>query len=336
MKRLIYIGNKLEKHGASPTAIDTLSELLEEEGFSIITASSKRNKIFRLLDMMRTIAGNYGSSDLVLIDTYSTSNFLYAVLSAKLCRNLGLPYIPILHGGNLEQRLRENEMVSRELFGKAFCNVAPSQYFMKVFEKHGFQNLKYIPNSIPLKRYRFISRKKIQPKILWVRSFAEVYNPMLALKVLKILQKDFPDAQLCMVGPDKDGNLKTCRSFAEAHNLQVKFTGKLQKEEWHSLASGYDVFLNTSNTDNAPVSVIEAMALGLPVVSTNVGGIPYLVQNQKQGLLITENNEEEAAKAIQFLISNPEEAGRLILNARQKAEGFDWERVKEIWLELLC
>ncbi|MDT0648875.1 glycosyltransferase family 4 protein [Autumnicola edwardsiae] len=335
MKRLIYIGNKLEKHGASPTAIDTLSELLREQGFYLKTASSKKNKILRLLDMLQVIVANFRSSDLVLIDTYSTKNFLYAVQCARLCRILKIPYIPILHGGNLEQRLKENKDACNKLFGKAYCNVAPSRYFMEIFKEYGFDNLKYIPNSIPLETYKFSLRKKIRPKIIWVRSFAEVYNPMLALKVLKIIIRDFPDAELCMVGPEKDGSLEICRKFAKVHSLPVKFTGKLRKKEWLKLASGYDIFFNTANTDNAPVSVIEAMALGLPVISTNVGGIPYLIRNGEQGLLINKNDEVEAAEAIRFLIHNPGKAESFSRNAREEAEIYDWRRVKDDWLELL-
>ncbi|MDT0645298.1 glycosyltransferase family 4 protein [Zunongwangia sp. F260] len=335
MKRLIYIGNKLETQGASPTAIDILSALLKNEGFNIHTASSEKNQLLRLVDMLRTIAVNAGKCDLVLIDTYSTKNFWYAVLSAHLCRINNLAYIPILHGGNLEQRLNNNRKISQELFGKAYCNVAPSQYLMNIFSKHGFENLKYIPNSIPLKNYKFKLRRKIEPKIIWVRSFAEVYNPMLALKILKILLKDFPAAELCMVGPGKDGSLDICKKFAKTHHLPVIFSGKLPKEEWLTLASEYGIFLNTSNTDNTPISVIEAMALGLPVVSTNVGGIPYLIRDREHGLLVKKNNEIEAVEAIQFLINDPGEAQRFSANARQKAEGFDWKRVKDDWVELL-
>src|SRR5690606_41312383 len=83
-----------------------------------------------------------------------------------------------------------------------------------------------------------------------------------------------------------DGSLSAAKKYAKKHDLRVNFTGKLKKKEWIKLSAAYDIFINTSDIDNTPVSVIEAMALGLPVVSTNVGGIPYLIEEGKTGLLV--------------------------------------------------
>ena len=83
------------------------------------------------------------------------------------------------------------------------------------------------------------------------------------------------------------------------------------------------------------MSVIEAMALGLPVVSTNVGGIPYLISNEENGLLVEPGDAEAMANAIIRLIENPELAENLSNKGRLKAEKFNWPEVKELWLELL-
>ena len=93
--------------------------------------------------------------------------------------------------------------------------------------------------------------------------------------------------------------------------------------------------LNTTNFDNMPVSVIEAMALGLPIVSTNVGGMPYLVRDGVDGILLPPNDEKAMARAIQDLLADPESAGKMAENARKKVEGFDWREVAEQWRELL-
>ena len=85
------------------------------------------------------------------------------------------------------------------------------------------------------------------------------------------------DATLAMIGPDVDGSLTKVKDLARKKNLDVNFTGKLSKPEWINYSKDFNVFINTTNFDNTPVSVIEAMALGLPVVSTNVGGMPFLI-----------------------------------------------------------
>lgn len=335
MKPLIYIGNKLEEKGGAPTFKDSFVKLLRKEGFEVKSASALRNKVLRLLHMLGVILFNSGKAETVLIDTYSTQNFWYAVYSARLCRLLNLSYIPVLHGGNLSKRLNKNPRISKSLFGKARVNVAPSAYLYENFGKKNITNLVCIPNAVAIKHFPFTKRESIKPKILWVRAFDEIYNPMLAIRAFELIREDHPEAELCMVGPDKDGSLKKCREYADSKGLPIKFTGKLKKKKWVELSKDYHVFLNTSNIDNTPVSLIEAMALGFPVISTNVGGIPFLIASGENGLLVPPNNEAEIRNRLELLINNPSTTASISLKARAKAETFNWEKVKQEWVDLL-
>lgn len=271
----------------------------------------------------------------VLIDTYSTQNFYYAVSIAFLCRLLKVRYIPLLHGGNLPERLRNNPALSRNLFGKAFINVAPSKYLMRKFEEAGFQNLIYIPNTIEFEKYSFLLRESLEPKLLWVRSFSEIYNPLLALEIVELLKKTGSNVSLCMIGPDKDGTLQRCKQVAEQLALPITFTGMMKPEEWRKRSREFDIFINTSNFDNMPVSVMEAMALGLPVISTDVGGMPFLIKDGTDGILVTPNNPANFVTEIEKLIDSPLLAGNLATNARAKISEFDWEMIKHNWITLL-
>lgn len=199
----------------------------------------------------------------------------------------------------------------------------------------GVTAVEHIPNPLFLQKYPFRRREDFQPHLLWVRALDKIYNPLLALKTLEILQKKYPGAKICMVGPDKDDSLERCKKFSEEKKLNVEFTGKLKKKEWVQLSTQFDIFLNTSNIDNTPVSVIEAMALGLPVISTNVGGIPYLIGNGKSGILVPPDNPTLMANAIERLIEKPIQAAAIAAAARQKAESFDWELIKQKWIALL-
>ncbi len=332
-KNIIYIGSKLANK--TVTTIDTLSGLLIEEGYLVKSYSSCNNKIFRFVDMLLAIIKNKNWADLVLIDTYSTQNFYYAVFVAKLCRTFHIPYIPILHGGNLPNRLKKSPRLSKKLFKNAKINIAPSHYLLEIFKKEGYTNLAYIPNTIEIKKYPFLQRERINCKLLWVRSFASIYNPVLALAVVEELLNQGFDASLCMVGPEKDGSLEKCKTIAQQKKLPVTFTGKLSKKEWIHLSKEYDIFINTTHFDNTPVSVIEAMALGLPVVSTNVGGLPFLITNNKTGILVPPNNVGVFVKAIKDLSANHRKAIQVSKNARLEVEKFDWEQVKEKWFKIL-
>jgi glycosyltransferase involved in cell wall biosynthesis len=335
MKNLLYIGNNLSQNGKTETTIETLSEALRSEGFTVYAVSDIKNKAFRLLHMLQAILKYARKIDYVVIDTYSTSNFYFAYLSSQLCRLLNLKYIPILHGGNLPNRLENSPKLCKSIFKNAYKNVAPSAYMQHKFEKHGYSNLVNIPNSINLKNYHFKQRNYETVKLLWVRSFSEIYNPLLAIKILKLLLDEGIKVTLCMVGPDNDGSLLKAKEYAKELNVEVTFTGKLSKEAWIGLSQNYNMFINTTNFDNMPVSVIEAMALGLPIISTNVGGVPFLIENNQEGILVEPNNAGEFVIAMKKVQMDVESTHVMTLNARKRAENYDWELVKKQWIRVL-
>ncbi|MDT0556057.1 glycosyltransferase family 4 protein [Patiriisocius hiemis] len=334
-RKLLYIGNKLSKAGNTITSIETLGALLQQEGFEIMFSSSKKNKALRLIDMLFAVIKNALKVDYILIDTYSTQNFYYAVAVGNLARLFKIKYIPILRGGDLPSRLKNSPSQSKKFFGSAYLNIAPSLYLKEVFEKEGYNNLRHIPNTIEIKNYEFKLREKPEFNLLWVRSFNKIYNPKLAIDVVSSLISEGYNATLCMIGPDKDGSLEECKRIAITQNLPITFTGGLPKEKWIKKSEEFDIFINTTNFDNTPISAIEAMALGLPVISTNVGGLPYLLETNKDGILVPPNNSKAFVKEIIKLIEQPGNAQKLSKKARKKVECFDWKIVKHQWLQLL-
>lgn len=333
--KLLYLGNRLSKHGFNKTTIETLGLHLEQEGFGVYYASNKKSFPFRMLDMMWSVVLYRKQVSYILIDTYSTKAFWYAFVCSLLARVLNIKYIPILHGGDLPNRLKNNPKLCRMVFANAYQNVAPSGYLKQAFESAGFTNVIHIPNSIEIDKYEFKAREKLTPKLLWVRAFATIYNPEMAVKVLFELQRKYPNALLTMVGPDKDGSLQTTKAFADYINCKVSFTGQLSKEDWWQLASEHDIFINTTHFDNTPISVMEAMALGLPVVSTNVGGIPYLLADKENALLVNDDDDKAMTEAICSLLEDQQKASDLTLNARHFIEQMDWNVVKEEWKRVL-
>lgn len=334
-KKLLYIGNKLSGQGNTVTSIETLGGFLESEGVIIYYASSKRNKIVRMLDMLLKTVKYSRKVDFVLIDTYSTINFWYALIISQICRFLKVKYIPKLHGGNLPYRLEKSEFFSKLIFNNAYINTAPSKYLYDNFKKKGFENLIYIPNTIELSNYPFEEKKYDFPRLLWVRSFSKIYNPLIALKVFELVKQKYPNATLTMVGPRKDESNEEAIQYSEKNNLNVEFTGKLTKKEWIELSKKTNVFINTTHFDNTPISVIEAMALGLPVVSTNVGGIPYLITHSENGFLVEDSDVDGMASQILKICSNDIKMEEITNSARKLVSNFDWDKVKFLWFKLL-
>lgn len=334
-KKILYVGNFLVKHGKTPNFNIFLIPHLRQF-FDIVITSDKKNKAVRLIDMVRNVFRWRNKVDVVLIDVYSTDAFWYAYLVGKAARMSGLPYINILHGGNLPHRLAKSPKLSGELFKNSCANISPSLYLKEEFEAKGY-NAIYIPNFIETEKYADKRRSQLRPKLLWVRSFHSIYNPLLAIKVLKQVKDKYPDAELCMIGPDKDGSQKQAVDLAKKLGVEdaLKVTGRLSLAEWTDIAKDFDIFINTTNFDNHPVSVIEAMALGFPIVTTQVGGLPFLLKNKEEALLVPPNDEDAFANAVFTLLSQPDLALYISRNARLKAETFTWQQQEEKWMAII-
>lgn len=335
MINILYIGNKLSQESTNKTTIEILGNHLIGEGYNVVYSSSRINKLFRIIDMLFSVFKNRKHVDYVLIDTYSTQNFHYAMAVSQLCIFFRLKYIPILHGGNLPVRLKNNPKLCSKIFKNAYVNVSPSIYLKNIFNNFGYSNVEFIPNSINIKEYKFQSKTMDKPKLFWLRSYKKIYNPLMAINVFNTLRKRGIDCDLCMIGPDGDGSFLYAKSLARELKLDVDFNMKMNKKDWIELSNDYNIFINTSNFDNLPVSVIEAMALGFPIVSTNVGGLPFLIDDKKDGLLVSENDVEQMATKVIDLINKPDLVSQLSINARKKAEQFDWNIVKQHWKNLL-
>lgn len=321
-----------------------MAPLLETEGLRLRLVSRRRNRFVRLANMVvaTLLCGRREAP--VVIDVYSTLNFYYACVVGILCQGRRIPYICVLHGGGLPGRLTQSARVSRRLFGGALRLVAPSGYLQDAFERAGYA-VRQIPNFIRIGRYPYLHRDGGAskgagrgPRLLWVRAFSQIYNPVMAIEVLHRVRAAYPDAVLCMIGPDKgDGSRAACEARARELGLSeaLRLTGGLPKDEWIALSADYDLFINTTHFDNTPVSVVEAMALGFPIVSTDVGGLPWLIEQGRSGFLIADGDAAAMSEALLRIWETPDLARSLSREARARAERYDWENVKQLWLDAL-
>ncbi|GGG99493.1 hypothetical protein GCM10011416_17260 [Polaribacter pacificus] len=333
-KSVLYIGNNLSKKSGYPTTLETLSDRLVQEGYKLYKFSDKENKLIRLLDMCWAVIRLRKDIDYVMIDTFSTTNFYFSWLTSQIARLYKLRYIPILHGGNLPQRLDKSPRLSKQLFQNSYMNIAPSNYLKYEFEQRGFQ-AELIPNIVEVEQLKFKHRKNLTPSLLWVRSFRTLYNPMMAIEVLHHLTKEYPKARLCMVGPVNDSSFDLVLELVKKYDLKnnVEFTGILSKEDWFKKAEEFDFFINTTNFDNTPISILEAMGLGLVIVSTNAGGMPYLIENGHDGVLVDKGDSEQMAAEIIKLIRG--EKLEISVNAREKVMRFGWGFIRNQWIKVL-
>ncbi|MEW6114417.1 MAG: glycosyltransferase family 4 protein [Thermodesulfobacteriota bacterium] len=333
----LLIGNHLSGAGLTRGVCEELADRLEAKGWRIYRTSSRKNRIARLADMVFTIIRMRANYDVAQVAVFSGRAFLWAEASAWALRRVRRPYVLTLHGGNLPRWSRTRARRVRRLLSSAAVVTTPSRYLLEEMRPYR-ADLMLLPNALDLSAYPFRMRSTIEPRLMWLRAFHEIYNPTMAVRVLALVAQEFPDVWLAMVGLDKgDGSLQKVFQLADelAVRPRLEIPGGVQKSEVPKWLNRDDVFLNTTNVDNTPVSVIEAMACGLCVVSTNVGGIPYLLRNGVDALLVPPNDPAAMAQAVRRLFKEPGLAERLSENGRKKAEDFDWSVVLPKWENLL-
>ncbi|HEX2748758.1 MAG TPA: glycosyltransferase [Verrucomicrobiales bacterium] len=274
--------------------------------------------------------------DIACVDVFSGAAFTWAQAACVLLRWARKPYVITLHGGNLPDFGNRHPARVGKLLASAAAVTCPSPYLVKAMRRFR-PDLMLIPNGVDLSQYHFEERRAPLLRLMWLRAFHEMYNPVMAVEIVSLLRQQGINVTLCMIGPDKgDGSLERTRSRAKELEVDacVQFPGPIAKEDVPAWLQKGDIFLNTTDVDNTPVSVIEAMASGLVVISTNVGGIPDLIHDGQDGLLVTPRDPERMASAVRTVIEDRTLAVQLSTAARAKVESFDWSVVLPQWLEL--
>ncbi len=337
MQRLLVVGPMV---GANPGRVTTqgevLADLLADSGYDVLTVSGASNRYVRLVDIVATTLRRGRSGSVMLLQTYGGPSFVVEDAASMLARLLGCHLVMHLHGGAMPEFFRRFPRWSRRVLKRAHVIVAPSEFLAQAVVPYG-QCARVIPNVLRCENYPFQLRSRVAPRLIWMRSYHPIYNPLMALRVLQRVRVERPDATLVMGGQD-NGMMSEVRAEAERMGLgaAVRVLGFMDHDsKLREMGRGAaDIFLNTNHIDNTPVAVIEAAAMGLPVVATRVGGLPFLVRNEETALLVDDNDDEAMAGAVLRLVAQPELAERLSVNGRRLAESSSWSRVHDAWVDV--
>lgn len=335
--RVLLLGNFLSKRGRNPTVSEDLAERLESRSFAILRSSSQRSRLGRLLARLGVIVACRNRYDVAHVDVYSGRAFAWAEASCVALRAVGKPYFLTLHGGGLPAFARNRSERVRRLLRSAATVTAPSRYMLEQMRPY-CERLVLVPNPLDIPSYEYRLRDRPKARLVWLRAFHQTYNPTLAVRAAAILKAQGAAPRVTMYGPDSgDGSLEQCRRLTHDSDVAdcVEFAGPLTRREVPLRLNESDIFINTTNVDNTPVSVMEAMACGLCVVSTSVGGIPYLLSHEEDALLVPPDDPPAMAAAVRRLLTESSLAERVSRNAREKTRAFDWSVVLPAWEDLL-
>jgi glycosyltransferase involved in cell wall biosynthesis len=273
--------------------------------------------------------------DVLHIFSASYFSFLLAPTPAMLVGKLyGKKILLNYHSGEAEDHLQRWRRSAIPTIRLADVLIVPSPYLVRIFAKVGLP-AKPIDNLIETDRFRFRERRPLRPVFLSNRNFEKHYGVDRILRAFAIIQKRIPEARLVIAG---DGPERpSLEHLAHALDLKnVDFTGRVGNERIVELYDSTDIFLNASEIDNQPLSLLEAFACGLPVVTTDAGGIPDMVVPEKTALVVAKGDYEQLAANALRLIDDSVLAKSLIEEARLECRKYQWSAVRDQWLNLYC
>jgi glycosyltransferase involved in cell wall biosynthesis len=335
---VLIVGNFLAAVGGNFQVCEELALRLRQAGYHVIVTSNRKSRVLRLAEMLYTCLKQGSCCGVAQVDVFSGRSFIWAEAVCRALSCVGCPYVLTLHGGALPEFARGAGRRVRRLLNSAAAVTVPSGYlFERMLEYR--QDLILLPNGLDFAAYQPHNERSVRPRLVWLRAFHDVYNPVMAVRVLARLKNEFPSIRLSMIGPDKadssrDKTIAAAKLYGvEAH---LKMCPSLPKAQVPRVLKTGDIFLNTSTVDNTPVSVLEAMASGVCVVSTDVGGIPYLLKSGQEALLVPANDDAAMAAAVRSLLKDQVLAEKIRIAALTKVRKFDWHVVLPQWQDLLA
>jgi glycosyltransferase involved in cell wall biosynthesis len=269
-------------------------------------------------------------ADVVHIFSASYSSFLLAPLPAMLvARALQKPIVLNYRSGEAPNHL-ERSAIARRSMARVDMNIVPSRFLVDVFREFGIA-ASIIPNIVDPGLFRYRERNPLRPRLLSTRNFDALYNVATTIRAFRVVQDRWPDATLTMVGGGpQEGAL---RALADQLGLRnVAFAGRVKPDQIATFYADSDIYVQSPDIDNMPTSVLEAFASGLPVVSTEAGGVPAILTHGEHGLLAPLADWETMGRHILTLLDEPDYARSLAANARATTDAYTWPAVRHQWV----
>lgn len=270
--------------------------------------------------------------DVVHVFSASYFSYLLCVVPAILIGKLyGKKVLLNYRSGEADDHLRHWKLTAIPVMRLADMIVVPSGYLMDVFAQFGLQ-ARPIFNVVELDTFSYRERRPIRPVFLTSRLHEPLYNVPCVLRAFAIIQQRFPEASLTVAG---DGWMRPqLEALARDLRLQnTKFVGRVQFEQMPALYDAADIYLTATDLDNMPGSVIECLACGLPVVTTDAGGVPYIVTHERTALIVPRGDHEALARSAIHLLEDNDFSVQMARNGRESCRRFTWPAVRDEWLE---
>jgi L-malate glycosyltransferase len=349
--RIALIGPLPPPPGGMANQTQQLVGLLEQEGLHVepvqvnepyrpywIGSFRGVRALFRLIPFLFRLWRAAGRVDLFHVMANSGwawhLNAAPAVWVAKLRR---VPVVVNYRGGDAAEFFKRSFFWVRPTMWMSDQRVVPSGYLQQVFRGFGLSTV-IVPNIIDLSRFRpHTLRSELRCEsahLVVTRNLEPLYDTATALRAFSIVREKRPAVRMTVAGDGPEREMLVAMAQQLGIAQYVKFTGRLENNLIAELYREADVLLNSSLHDNMPISILEALASGVPVVSTNVCGIPFVVEHKKTAILVPPGDSVAMAHAVLDLLDNPSFAAQLIRDGWNLVQQYAWSHVRLRLLEV--
>lgn len=324
MKTLLICNYKPGVGGISGQ-VEILQRMLRQDGHTAEIFSTKGSFLWRLglLRRLRWAAQDY---DVLHIHCCSGWGFLPAVVGVTVGKRMGKRLVLTYHGGGGASFFAKHTRLVKRYLMRTDANIVLSGFLGEIFEHYQIPHTT-IPNIIELDATQYRERTSIQPNFICVRAHEELYNIPCILRAFEQVQQTLPEATLTLVG-DGSQHMALMQMAEKLALRNVNFTGRVDNSDIYKHLDRADIMLSTPRIDNMPVSLLEAINAGLLVISTKVGGVPYMIKNGNTGLLVPSDDSNALAERMLWAVKNNTVAIAMTRQAHLAVSKYQWESVK--------
>lgn len=331
------IAKHLARRGHEVHIITSLDEELPkkscEEGFCIhrVKVVNKPKLFYFTFSLSTFSAIKRINPDIVHIQAISTS--LLAPLVKKILKK---SYVVYCRGSDVYRPWPFKNIFSKFILNSASLGIVLTKDMKKRMQAICDTEISVIPNGIDLERFRGLIRKKFRKKlkvgedekiIIFVGALRPVKGVRYLIEAMKVITDENRSTKLFLVGDGKER--ESLESLVEKLGLEnhVNFIGKVPNERVPEYMIASDVFVLPSLSEGFPVTVLEAMASGLPIITTNVGGLSEIIKKNENGFLVKPKNVKELSAKISLLLKNDKLRKKIGENNKHAVHKYSWENL---------
>jgi len=323
---VVLICNYKPGVGGISGQVESLQRHLREEGYTADIFST-RGTLWKRLRLNRDFIRIVDNYDVVHVHCCSGWGFLPAVWGIRWARRFHKRVVLTYHGGGAEKFFGKHTSLVKHFLLQTDANIVLSGFLGKVFDRYAIP-YRVIPNIIEFNDSVYRERKKIHPRFICIRSHERLYNIPCILRAFLLVQHQIPEASLVLVGNGSE-HMALRKQVEEMGLCNITFTGRVDNSEIYNYLSEADIMLSCPHVDNMPVSLLEAMNAGLLVISSNVGGVPYMIEDGRTGLLCPPDDEDALCERMIWAVAHPSESSQIILHAKEAVKGYTWNEIKK-------